>query len=555
MLTGFTIRSGPKLADVRSDIADSWHRANIAGLHPGISLNPTIKDVDKKGRLAVAARPMLDELAHNLDADDFGLLLADENGTIVERRFGSRTLAHGADDLGAIEGADFTEDTTGTNALATPLETRKPIFVNGTEHYLESMRHLSCFGMPIFHPVTRRLEGVVDLMAPLNQASPLMKPTLHRLVGDIQERLMRGYSGPQLALMTAFRKACENAVKPVIAFDSDVVYANSFASDLLDSEDLTLLKEVCRTQDTKNTGTFRLSSGASVEFRISHFGGANRSLLSLKVSNAEAGAAATVPRSAPPQHRLDAALTRARNGTGHVWIEGERGSGRTFYAHTVAGPSSSSIYDISSVGPDPRSWLRRLKASGDTGSMVIVENVELASPQINRGLSAILRKTPVRMVLTSTIVGSQDADQRYLRSLCAEVVRIEPLRERRSELGAITRALLQRQGEADRRIAAEVLATLAAQDWPGNVSEFARVLNEAVLNCRGDIRLSDVPLEYRSTRSVRTLSPLEQAERQAVVDTLKQCQGNKVHAAWELGISRSTLYARLRVLGISNVTA
>ena len=47
------------------------------------------------------------------------------------------------------------------------------------------------------------------------------------------------------------------------------------------------------------------------------------------------------------------------------------------------------------------------------------------------------------------------------------------------------------------------------------------------------------------------LGGLERAEREAIIDALRDSGGNKVHAAAALGISRTTLYSRIKALGIA----
>lgn len=69
------------------------------------------------------------------------------------------------------------------------------------------------------------------------------------------------------------------------------------------------------------------------------------------------------------------------------------------------------------------------------------------------------------------------------------------------------------------------------------------------------VDVADLPAPYRTSSRAAHLSGREQAERGAIIDALDAAGGNKVHAARELGISRTTLYARMRALGIGAHTA
>ena len=62
----------------------------------------------------------------------------------------------------------------------------------------------------------------------------------------------------------------------------------------------------------------------------------------------------------------------------------------------------------------------------------------------------------------------------------------------------------------------------------------------------GDVVLSDLPETHRSTTREKQLAGRERAEREAIIRALVGCDGNKAKASKELGVSRTTLYARMR---------
>ncbi|WP_223838513.1 helix-turn-helix domain-containing protein [Saccharopolyspora pogona] len=66
----------------------------------------------------------------------------------------------------------------------------------------------------------------------------------------------------------------------------------------------------------------------------------------------------------------------------------------------------------------------------------------------------------------------------------------------------------------------------------------------------GDITLADLPAGYRDAGRTARLTGRERAERDAIVEALRATGGNKVHAAQRLGISRTTVYSRMRVFGL-----
>nr|WP_237534418.1 helix-turn-helix domain-containing protein [Streptomyces sp. SID3343] len=93
------------------------------------------------------------------------------------------------------------------------------------------------------------------------------------------------------------------------------------------------------------------------------------------------------------------------------------------------------------------------------------------------------------------------------------------------------------------------LRVLAAQPWPGNLAELRRVVRfVAERRSVGDIVPSDLPASHCGV-PVPT-SPLLQAEREVIVAAIKAAGGNRLQAARALGVSRSTLYNRMRALRV-----
>ena len=86
--------------------------------------------------------------------------------------------------------------------------------------------------------------------------------------------------------------------------------------------------------------------------------------------------------------------------------------------------------------------------------------------------------------------------------------------------------------------------------WPGNAEQVYQVLRHVAQHRRaGLIQPADLPAELR-TVSRRSLSPLESMERDAIVNSLVDAQGNKARAARSLGMSRATIYRKIHEYGI-----
>jgi transcriptional regulator of acetoin/glycerol metabolism len=87
--------------------------------------------------------------------------------------------------------------------------------------------------------------------------------------------------------------------------------------------------------------------------------------------------------------------------------------------------------------------------------------------------------------------------------------------------------------------------------WPGNVAQLRRVIAETVARQRsGVIGADKLPPECRSLAK-RKLTQMEALERDAIVRSLEDNADNKLQAAIALGMSRATIYRKMRDYGIA----
>jgi transcriptional regulator of acetoin/glycerol metabolism len=128
---------------------------------------------------------------------------------------------------------------------------------------------------------------------------------------------------------------------------------------------------------------------------------------------------------------------------------------------------------------------------------------------------------------------------------------LEPLRRRRHEIPELAAQMLATApGGALRGLAPDAIRVLSRQAWPGNLSELRRVVElMAETPGTGSLRASDIPASHREAASMPT--PRAEAERDIILNAVRSAEGNKRRAAELLGVSRSTLYNRMRALHIS----
>ncbi len=536
----------------------SWRRSTLCGVLPQVPVPvDETSDSDHDSRLLRSAMPVLEELADQITGTGLCVALADRECRVVRRVF-DKAVERRLEILGIIDGSQFAEDMVGTNAIGTPFELRQGVIVNGFEHYLEQLRSLSCYGHPIIHPATRRVEGILDMTIEGPEVNPLFVPFVARAARDIERRLLDGSRVSQQRLVQAFQSVRLQPQLAVAAIGVDMLLTNDVAMKILGATDHVLLHEIAaelRPEECRDV-QLELASGDTVAVRATSVAGTDGGAVFLvrsartPANRIRRGVNATPGAS----RRLDVDLDRARAETGAVAICGEPGSGRTTAARKVVDPDRSDWLDAAHVVQGQPRWLRALVAAANSGaSAVVVENVHLLSDAMLTVLGRLIESdAEPRFVVTCAPVTQLPPNVAALVTRCPGRIDLAPLRQRRLELPEITRTLLV-DLDGHWRVTPHALAALSAADWPGNLSELAQVLRSAVQTAKtpGNIDLADLPPAYQSTARVAHLAGRERAERQAIVDALSRAGGNKVHAAHELGISRSTLYTRMKALGVS----
>jgi DNA-binding NtrC family response regulator len=138
-------------------------------------------------------------------------------------------------------------------------------------------------------------------------------------------------------------------------------------------------------------------------------------------------------------------------------------------------------------------------------------------------------------------------------------VYVPTLRERRSDIPVLTQWFLERYAPGDSiQITHAAMKCLLQYDWPGNVRELENSIERAV--ALGDRRIIDVndlppgiasasPALYPEASSPSpglTSTDLEDIERTTIQRVFEQVQGDKARAGKMLGISRATLYRKLK---------
>ena len=201
----------------------------------------------------------------------------------------------------------------------------------------------------------------------------------------------------------------------------------------------------------------------------------------------------------------------------------------------------------------------------------------LESSTYRRVGSTELRHADIRVIsathrdLTQMVAQGTFREDLYYR-LSTFPIHLPPLRERREDIGLLSKALLERiRPGRDLSLSSAAQRLLQEQEFPGNVRELRNLLERAALLCDGDV-LGVRHLEQALHFSLRTSAPrrgtqtssvahafggwtgksgltkLKQAELAALAQLASDFKGNRVELAKHLGISPRSLYRRLQAL-------
>jgi DNA-binding NtrC family response regulator len=134
-------------------------------------------------------------------------------------------------------------------------------------------------------------------------------------------------------------------------------------------------------------------------------------------------------------------------------------------------------------------------------------------------------------------------------------LRIPPLRERRQDVPLLVGYFLERLERStgqERTLTDEAIKAMLAYDWPGNVRELENCLERACALTTGPlINLTDLPTAIHSVRPENgngssKIIPMAELERQTILSTITELNGDKLMAARLLGIGKTTLYRKLK---------
>lgn len=562
--------------------------------------------LEANARLLCFAQPIIENLYQQIASSSSLILLSDNEGYVL-RTVGDPGFVGRAAQVALTPGANWCENLMGTNAIGTALFEERTVAIHGDAHFLERNRFLSCLATPILAP-TGGILGILDLSSDVRAKQPFARALLTTTAELIEHRLLDHLEGAYLSLhfchhpelvgspLEALLQFCEEgrvlagnrAAKRILGDDAvrpGTPFDHIFNSPWALARQLALARERPTVQLLSTAGSVLAARfeqrrpvstpprpAAAVQAARDAFGEMNHS---------------------DPQ--MAAAIDRARRIAGHaipLLIQGETGVGKEFFARAfhLSGPRRqrpwvavncaaipANLIESELFGHTPGAFTgargargKLLEADGGTLFLDEIGDMPLALQAVLLRVLESRRVTPlgsseeipldISLVCASHRSLAQRVSAGLFRAdllfrLNGLTVWLPPLRER-SDFDSIARHMLAEENHGQPvALTAQALALLRRQDWPGNLRQLRNILRVslALLDPGASLLTPEcLPADLLDTAGEATTAPkpssgnLRSAENRLVRECVARHQGNLSAAARELGITRTTLYRKLR---------
>ncbi|QGN58818.1 sigma-54-dependent Fis family transcriptional regulator [Nostocoides sp. HKS02] len=589
------------LAGVPDHVAASWRRSASAGLTShGLKVR-YFQDLDVRSRLVRCAEPIIQRISEETADLALSIVLTDSRARVISRVDTSRTIGLLLDRVSLAQGFGYAENEAGTNGIGTVLESGASVQIVGAEHYVDVLQPFACAGAAIRDPVTGRVEGVLDVTCLTEHSSPLMHSLVRSAARNIEQSLVADHSQCQQALFETYLRVDARSHEAVMAVGQSLVMMNAAAQLLLDTEEQAVLQEHARFLMVRHDAPddrVELDSGKSFRLRGSRIMVGKDiagmvlviTLLtdlpatgpSLQDYVLPAPGALSWPQDRGLIERLPLKRTPIAEGRTPSWrvavhkiegalrerapllVMGESGCGKltllTELYHAVHDGGRSLRFDAAQISRTGYVEAEEALQVTTRPTLYIFRNIdELTTEGVERlatfMMAAVETDLPVYVAATLSDASlDSELPFRELLPFFQTAVTVPPLRHRTADIGSLVERLLADLApHRDVRLTPVALRLITRYAWPRNVSQLSEALSSALLKRPvGAIEEQDLP-GYCHTTARRTLTTIEQAERDAIIAALQAAGGNRLQAAKALGLARSSLYRKLKQFGITTI--
>ncbi|GAA4554633.1 sigma-54-dependent Fis family transcriptional regulator [Pseudonocardia xishanensis] len=574
----------PDATIVRPEIYASWVRSATYGLRSDTVRLTRMAGTSTDGELVKASEAVVAGRLETISGMHWGLTLTNEVGCLLRRWVGDSKFERRLDRRSVIPGFSTAESTIGTNASGCALLTGAPILVAGPEHFADDAAHMSSAAAPIRHPLTRRIIGTLSLSLDFRDTNALLLQWVRDLVTLIEQQLRAALSRPDHILFDAYMAAVRDSRHPVLVINEKTVIGNAAAFRSIGTASQPLLWEIASRsaaehgeqeivlapEGAEHAVLARFSPvldgdapiGALVRLRMQRTG---TSMISTATGHARLSPSPPTLEglvgASPAWRRFCAEALAAVSAGQPLLVVGERGAGRSAVAHSLARACAAGR-PIEVVAPGPQE-LARLEGTPDDElpPVLVLDGAQaLEGDDLSRCSALLTRldRLSVQVILTARLqehTGTDEGVRTAATFADWDVVRVgvPALRHRLQDLPALLDAFGTELGGRVTQLvwSPEALQLLHRAPWPTNLTALRSLVRTLLQKRNGSwVSLDDLPPALRASAARRDLGGMEQAEVEAILRALRDAGGNRRQAAVQLGVARSTLYRKMRALGL-----
>ncbi|MEZ9056684.1 sigma-54-dependent Fis family transcriptional regulator [Vibrio pelagius] len=573
-------------------LTSSWHRSSEAGLKPrklpdDIRLpNAMLKErrFHSSQLIETVQRMALPLFNQTFARSDSRLILTDTDGVILAS-WGQKRFEEKLTSIALSSGACWKEQLKGTNAIGTALIEAKPVTIIGEQHFIHQHRFISCSANPIFDH-QGQMVGILDITSEQQQHDSSVQFLVQNMVQLIENQLLNHI--PQGS--TRIDLACEKSLLHsgwqgiVIANEAGEVLAhNQVASQLLEQgsilgesiDQLFSRSESSFVFEKKslNTPSPKRSRAITASCELHHgdqqieqaWQQASKvidkgiSLLILgetgvgkgefvkalhKQSQRKSSPLVAVNCGALPKDLIESELfgyaPGAFTGASHKGFQGK------------IRQADKGILFLDEIADMPLEAQCRLLHVLQDKSVVPVGSNQ--SYQVDCQIIAATHKD-----LTQLVETGQFRQDLYYR-LNGLIFTLPSLSQRQDKQELIE-SIYRKYAESEQTICSHLMSLFCSYPWPGNIRELDNLLKVSALMSSGEplLKLEHVPLQLAEqlanqspiiSTQVPSNNDLQSTVEETLVQTYQANQGNISKTSRVLGISRNTIYRKLKRLGI-----
>lgn len=614
-------------------VSKSWTRSAGFGINPykvnntndQLSSNNLREYRDKYSELFFIANPIINDLYFRLKGTNTSILLISKEGYIL-KALGDDSIMSEARKVMLVEGANWHENSKGTNGIGTALLEQAPIGILGEEHFCEPLHHFSCFAAPIFD-INKSVIALLDVTTLSKQAHNCLLALVSAASKAIETQLY-AYSLKNLLIKNIkhLSSILEHSECGIIWVDQagHITNANSMCSKLLQLdnhqlvgcsiEDILPLK--ASFKDILKKGFASNSEHLEIEYKQDKYACELKQIYGL-LGETLGVAFYVYPRKSNLIEKakrfpllkasditfdnivgncesINSAFKLARRAAAtrlNILLTGETGTGKEVFARAMHNESAyckgpfiaincgaipETLIESELFGYEDGAFTGAKKGGrmgkfemADSGTIFLDEVGEMPLHIQVKLLRFIQEREFVRVGGNKTIsvdirlIAATNRDlreevrkRRFRQDLFYRLnglnIHIPPLVERKEDIIPLANYFLEKAGFRC-LISPTAIKMLINYNWPGNVRELENVIERAASLCEeGIIKPNNLPDEVKPKNPVNMSDEygkrykLREMESVTIYSTLKKFNGNCTMVAKELGISRTTLYRKLK---------